>query len=870
MNRRRRIHLVCNAHLDPVWQWPWEDGLTEALATFRIAADFCDKYPGFVFNHNESLLYRWVAEFEPRLFARIRRLEAAGRWRISGGAYLQPDINNTSGESHIRQYLYARRFFEKYFSNYPLTAHNYDSFGHAEGLPQILYGCGMRHYVFCRPDYGTWTLPRGAFVWRDRSGASVVARRSDEHYPTFGNVGKKLERFTAHYADEPVSLILWGIGNHGGGPSEKEYREIRQYARKHPELELIDSSADAYFAERLAYKDKLPEVCGELQNSAAGCYTSMSCIKRAHRAAEDLLAAFERLAALGWWHGYIDYPEKALRTAWNDVLFAEFHDILPGSCSQTAERDSLRMLAHAAELLMRERIRCMLPVLRDDPRATAGGVPVFVHNPHAFPLKTQVEFELNLAHMGGMCRDPEIILKVNNRRIPFQRLHAEAAAAGDWRVRLAAEVRLKPWEMLRIDEAFRAGMARKPVALKPSARILTFSNRYLKIKINPRTGLVDWLSRGPQAPSLVKRGSFAPVALRDLDHSWRCGTPRKGISGAILDKVDFVEPGNPFRLATESEALALNPTHESKWGQGRARGYPLRITEDGPLRMMVEAVFVLDKSAVVRTYVIYKRDGYFEIRDRVFWNQRDTMLKLNVPLAFDPGDAVSDAVYSAVIRKPTEESREQSNQRWLAVRGRHAGKAVSLAVASTGSSAHSLTQQGVLQLNVLRSPAYASFNLKPQSEWAHRRFMPRQDIGGHEMCYAVMPAGRFDEATVRKLSALLNMPPVWQVYYPQSARPVRARRAAFAETVTVDCKDVQVAALKRSEDGRHLVVRLLNAAGGERRVKLKVKPYREVMELQLGAYALQTVMVRRGGKRLDWHLADLVERRLKRLPQGGG
>ena len=50
---KQRVHLIANAHLDPVWLWPWEDGLTEGLSTYRIAADFCEQEPDFVFNHNE-------------------------------------------------------------------------------------------------------------------------------------------------------------------------------------------------------------------------------------------------------------------------------------------------------------------------------------------------------------------------------------------------------------------------------------------------------------------------------------------------------------------------------------------------------------------------------------------------------------------------------------------------------------------------------------------------------------------------------------------------------------------------------------------------------------------------------------------------
>ena len=40
----KKVCLVCNAHLDPVWQWEWEEGLAEALSTFRIAADFCEEF----------------------------------------------------------------------------------------------------------------------------------------------------------------------------------------------------------------------------------------------------------------------------------------------------------------------------------------------------------------------------------------------------------------------------------------------------------------------------------------------------------------------------------------------------------------------------------------------------------------------------------------------------------------------------------------------------------------------------------------------------------------------------------------------------------------------------------------------------------
>ena len=109
MSDARTLILVCNSHIDPVWLWPWEEGLAATLATFRAAADLCDEFDGFVFCHNEALLYQWVEEHEPPLFARIRRLVEERRWHVMGGWYLQPDCNLPSGESLVRQVLAGKQ-----------------------------------------------------------------------------------------------------------------------------------------------------------------------------------------------------------------------------------------------------------------------------------------------------------------------------------------------------------------------------------------------------------------------------------------------------------------------------------------------------------------------------------------------------------------------------------------------------------------------------------------------------------------------------------------------------------------------------------------------------------------------------------------
>ena len=50
------IHLVGNAHLDPVWLWNRTDGTGEALSTCRTACDLLDEYPELRVTRGEA----WV------------------------------------------------------------------------------------------------------------------------------------------------------------------------------------------------------------------------------------------------------------------------------------------------------------------------------------------------------------------------------------------------------------------------------------------------------------------------------------------------------------------------------------------------------------------------------------------------------------------------------------------------------------------------------------------------------------------------------------------------------------------------------------------------------------------------------------------
>ena len=176
-----------------VWLWNMEEGISAALSTFHTAADFCENYDGFVFNHNEALLYQWIEEYDLPLFERIQKLVKAGKWHIMGGWYLQPDCNMPSGESFVRQIRSGQEYFREKFGVTPKTVINFDPFGHSRGLVQILKKAGYHSYLFGRPSEGDCPLGGDNIIWEGFDGSQILGHRTREGYNSLmGEAGKKV------------------------------------------------------------------------------------------------------------------------------------------------------------------------------------------------------------------------------------------------------------------------------------------------------------------------------------------------------------------------------------------------------------------------------------------------------------------------------------------------------------------------------------------------------------------------------------------------------------------------------------------------------------------------------------------------------
>ncbi len=239
--------MIGNAHLDPVWLWRWPEGCAEAIGTCWAAVDLLETHPGFIFTRGEALVYRWIEELEPELFARIMRFVADGRWAIVNGWWIQPDCNLPDGGAFIRQALYGKRYFRERFGVDVTVGYNVDSFGHAGTLPMLLRYTGSDAYVFMRPNAREKSLPASLFDWVAPDGSRITAYRLLEYYNHVPPLAEKIAMVEALAAREghPV-MCFFGVGNHGGGPTRTDLALIAEArARAEADITLAHTLAGA-------------------------------------------------------------------------------------------------------------------------------------------------------------------------------------------------------------------------------------------------------------------------------------------------------------------------------------------------------------------------------------------------------------------------------------------------------------------------------------------------------------------------------------------------------------------------------------------------------------------------------------------------
>ncbi len=452
------IHIVFNAHIDPIWLWPWTSGLDEALATCRSACDRLDLHPDLFFSQGEAWLFSQVERADPALFARIQAHVRSGRWEIVNGWWTQPDCNLPSGVGFERQIGIGKAYFQDVLGSFPRVGYNIDSFGHAATLPGYMRAAGQDRYVMMRPQEHEMKLPARYFRWRGfEGGPEVTTFRIAWCY----NGGQDLNLLKASLNDVPPgfehTMAYLGVGDHGGGPTEELIAWCRQNVDAIPGAKLVFSTPGRFFDAIEPRLAELPLVTGELQHHAIGCFSVHRPVKVGIKRAEHLLRMAE--ITLG------DRPETdaaaQIDEAWRKVCSHHFHDTMGGTCIPSAYRavdDQLGYAAAVADDLIQFGLRARMRALPDDPLPR-----VVLFNASDARFDGWIECE---PWLEGIWNSGWRLLDEDGGEVPFQGLQTEALVGfGLSRLLVRLAIPAGAWRVLRLSRDAR------PAVIVPRARV---------------------------------------------------------------------------------------------------------------------------------------------------------------------------------------------------------------------------------------------------------------------------------------------------------------------------------------------------------------------------------------------------------------
>ncbi len=753
------LHMIGNAHIDPVWLWQWQEGFHEVRATFRSALDRMKEYDEFLFISSAAQYYEWVETSDPAMFAEIQQRVAEGRWGIVGGWWIQPDCNIPSGESFVRQALYAQRYFKAKFGETAKVGYNVDSFGHAGTLPQILKKSGLDYYVFMRPSPVEKGLPSRLFWWEADDGSRVLTFRIPFEYLTWG---KEVDQQVRRHMEElkpPIDELMcfYGVGNHGGGPTKENIESIRRLNDTLETPTLLFSTPEKYFAEMQAKKLSLPVVHDDLQHHASGCYAAHSGIKQWNRQAENRLIAAEKFSALAARLTSQPYPTDFAH-AWKGVLFNQFHDILAGTSLEAAYDDARHLFGEAMAIAGRslntatQALAWNVNIPQED-----GARPIVVFNPHAWASRVNVEDEF------GSFRANDVLLDDEGREIPFQVVQSDATAGGRNRLSWLADLPALGYRTYRLVP--RATHTEFP---KVEASDTVAENGRFRMEIDPETGWIASLRDTLRGLEVFAGAAAVPVVIDDPSDTWSHG------------------------VFSFDKAI------------GQFKAQSVRLVEHGAVKAVIRVMSVWGNSRLVQDFAVYSDLNQIDVAVTVDWREQLKMLKLRFPIHVHFHKATFETPYGSMERFANGE--ENPAQGWVDVSGtaREAGIVYGCSILNDAKYSFDVRNRDI-GMTVLRSPIYAHH--EPLVPDPNRQYS-YIDQGIQRFHYSILPHdGSWEHAGTMRRAAEMNQRPVaLNATFHAGTLP---QSHSFA---SIEPENLILSVVKQWEDGDDLIVRTYETA----------------------------------------------------------
>ncbi|MGI6316500.1 MAG: alpha-mannosidase [Christensenellales bacterium] len=796
----KKYHLIANGHLDPVWQWRVPEGLSLVKSTFRSALDRMIEFPDYTFTSACASYYKWIKLSEPEMFEEIKQRVKEGRWAVVGGMWVQPDCNIPSGEAFCRHMLYSQKFFKNNFDFIVKTGYNVDSFGHNGMLPQLLKKSGIDNYIYMRPDNRDEkpNLPfESLHLWKSPDESVVNCFHIPDSYT--GDIQK--ERLESHYYNKSQPMmVFFGVGNHGGGPTKEHLANADAFIEKG---DFKYSVPDAYFEEtKNLFK---PLVTEDLQHHASGCYSANSRIKELNRRAETELVTAEKLDVLAKAITGSATHSVEIESAWERVMFNQFHDILAGCSIKEAYIDADNAYGYARETALnintfaaqriswRIKTTDFLDADTSEMRArmwyrNGEGSPMVVFNPHSFPVKSIGQFGEQ-----GVSK----VLDSNGDEVRLQKVRAPYTDSDHVRKTIfEAEVPSFGYAVYYLFHYDSAEVKEYETDL--AATVDTLENRKVKIVIDKESGAV----------------------------------------------VSYVLKADDLEFVSEllGKAIVCDDFANDTWGHkifdynmdiGSFGDGTLELIENGPVRATIKSVAKYGRSVLTRYYSLYSNSETLTVRTVLDLDEQYKSIKLSFK-ADVKNKTVTYAMPYGFIEKEAN-GQEEPSHAWCDISD-ETGKGLAL----LNTSKYSFCAIGNdLRMMIARCCAYLD-HFGQRSRDGEMEFL---DKGEQEFTYEIVPHTEKINDKLFKMSEVLNNPlQTHQETHHGGTLP------QVLSALTVDKQNIVVTAIKQAENGNGTILRIVETNGEQTEATVDFKVLNAKFTMLWNPQEIKTVRITPDGK----------------------
>ncbi len=686
-----------NAHIDCAWLWRYLETINVAKNTFTSVLNMMEARLDFTYTQSQAHLYWWMETMFPDVFQRIQQRVKDGRWEIVGGMWVEPDCNLISGESWSRQLLYGKRFFKEKLGVDVKIGWNPDSFGYNWNMPQFYRDAGIDAFITQKIGWNdTNMFPYRLFWWQGPDSSKLLTYFPNDYVNEIKNpygLVDWLRQFEANTGFKKM-LVLYGVGDHGGGPDLEMINRIEELKKLdiYPNVEYGTATNYLNWIRSHDLSD-LPVWNDELYlEYHRGTATTQSNTKKLHRESEQLFAKAEQLSAVASLYGR-PYNSSEFVNGWQGVLFNQFHDILPGSSIYPVYEDAAELYQKSQEIAHHELDNSLEFIAKQiNTKTKKNAQAIMIYNPLAWQRTDLVDLQLP-----DDDRQVYSVYNENGQEIPSQ-----TVATGRYSNKIlfiASDVPAMGYAVYELRSQKQPGQFPTVTATKS-----LMENEFFAVKVDTTTGWLTSIYDKRSNQEMLAGAGNELQFFKDQPKNWDAWEIEIGerypstFRGAAL-----VEAG-PVRSTIRVQHDFLKP--------GVEKSYP---TPNNP------------NSYFAQDIILYNGINRIDFVTEADWWEEHVLLKVAFEVAAEDTDATYEIPFGTIKRPTTmnnnwEKARiEVNQQQWSDLTDASKKFGVSLLNRTKyGSDIHGK----VMRLSLLRSPKWPD---------------PMADMGKHRIEYALYP-----------------------------------------------------------------------------------------------------------------------------------